>query len=635
MHSRILFAAGFSVIAFASAVASADDDAVVVTATRTELRASEVGQSISILDAEAIRRRQTDTVVDLLRTLPGVSFTRNGGIGTTTSVYVRGAESDQTVALIDGVKLNDPSSPGGGFNFGNLLVGNIARIEVLRGSQSVLWGSQAIGGVVSITTAEPTDVLSANARAEYGWRGTRELVGNVSEKFGPMSASVGVGDFRTDGISAFNEDRGGAERDGYHNFGAHAKANVELTDEVSVDVRGWYSNGKVDLDGFPAPLFSLGDTNEYSRTRELTGYTGLNAALMDGRFHNRIGVAHTETQRNNYDPDGFVFETFDASGRNTRLEYQGIFDVTEAVRATFGAEQERSRFTSSSFGAPATRGEARINSGYAELVAKPFTGLTTTVGVRHDDHDEFGGKTTKGASAAWTPNENLTTVRASYSEGFKAPTLYQLQSEYGNLLLTPETARGWDAGVVQRFFDRKVELGATLFHRTSHDLINFVSCIEPLTGICTDRPFGTYDNVSRARTQGVELSAIVTPVDSLVVQANYTHADSEDRSAGSATFGRKLVRRPTETGSALVDYTWSFGLESGVTYTHVGETFDDASNARRVPSYDVVDLRFAYPLMDKFEVQARIENLLDKNYETVYRYGTPGRASYVGVRFSY
>jgi vitamin B12 transporter len=200
--------------------------------------------------------------------VPGVTIARNGGIGTTTSVYIRGAESDQTVALIDGVKLNDPSSPGGGFNFGNLLVGNIARIEVLRGSQSVLWGSQAIGGVVSLTTVEPTEELSANARAEYGWRSTRELVGNVSQKIGPVSASLGAGTFRTDGISAFNEDRGGAERDGYRNFGAHAKFNVELSDNVSVDLRGWYSNGKSGIDGFPPPSFSFADTREYSRTRD-------------------------------------------------------------------------------------------------------------------------------------------------------------------------------------------------------------------------------------------------------------------------------------------------------------------------------------------------------------------------------
>jgi vitamin B12 transporter len=633
MQFKIRFV-GVSVLALAAVAAYADDQ-VVVTATRTEQPVSEVGQTISVIDAEAIRRRQADTVVDLLRNVPGVTFTRNGGVGTTTAVYIRGAESEQTVALIDGVKLNDPAAPGGGFDFGHLLVGNIARIEVLRGSQSVLWGSQAIGGVVNATTLEPTEALAVNGRAEYGWRDTRELVGNVSRKIGAVSASLGAGELETDGISIFDENLGGRERDGYRNFGANAKVNVALSDNVSVDVRGWYSNGRSDLDGFPAPAFSLGDTNEYSRTRELIGYSALNVSLLDGRFHNRIAGAYTQTKRNNFDPDGFVFETFDGNGRNTRFEYQGTFAVTERVQTTFGAESERSRFVTSSFGGPATRGEATINSGYAELVAKPIAGLTTTVGVRHDHHDEFGGKTTTGASAAWTPNEGLTILRASYSEGFKAPTLYQLQSEYGNALLRPESARGWDAGIAQRFFSSKAEVGATVFRRDSRDLINFISCFAPFAGICGNRPFGTYDNVSRARAEGVELTALLKPVDALTVQANYTHVDAEDRSAGSAMFGNELARRPSDTASAIVDYTWAFGLETGVTFTHVGASFDDASNTQRVDAYDVVDLRAGYPLMNGIQLEARVENLLDEQYETLYRYGTAGRAAYFGVRFSY
>ena len=631
VHAALAFAS----LGFYSAAANADDNTVVVTATRTEQSLSEVGQTISVIDSDAIRQRQSDSVVDLLRNLPGVTFARNGGIGSTTSVFIRGAESDQTVALIDGVKLNDPAAPGGGFNFGSLLVGNISRIEVLRGSQSVLWGSQAIGGVVNVTTAEPTDTLTANARAEYGWRDTKQLVGNVSEKIGPVAASIGAGEFHTDGISAFDQNLGGVERDGYRNFRANAKFDIDVADNVSVDLRGFYSNGKVGFDGFPPPNFTFADTNEYSRTRELVGYSALNVVLLDGRFHNRIAAESTDTKRKNFDPDGFVFETFDANGRNTRFEYQGILDVSQALRATFGAETERSRFDTSSFGGPVTRGDTRLSSGYAELVAKPLTGLTTTVGVRHDHHDQFGGKTTTGASAAYTPNEGLTVFRASYSEGFKAPTLYQLQSEYGNGLLRPENARGFDAGLTQRFFGERVEVSATAFRRNSHDLINFISCIEPLTGICTNRPNGTYDNVSRARSEGVELTAAWKPVDALAVQANYTHLNAEDRSPGSATFGKRLVRRPGETASALADYRLPFGLETGVTYTHAGSSFDNASNTRRIKSYDVVDLRLAYPVTPSVELQARVENLLDEQYETIYRYGMPGRATYVGVRLSY
>jgi vitamin B12 transporter len=361
----------------------------------------------------------------------------------------------------------------------------------------------------------------------------------------------------------------------------------------------------------------------------------LNIALLDGRFHNRVGAAYTETKRENFDPDGFVFQTLDANGRNTRLEYQGILAISDSVRTTFGAETEHSRFITASFGGPPARGEADLNSAYAELVARPLNGLTTTVGLRHDHHDDFGGKTTVGASAAWTPNGGATVLRASYSEGFKAPTLYQLQSEFGNLLLHPESARGFDAGVTQRVLGDKIELTVSAFQRKAHDLINFVSCDVPFTGICTDRPFGTYDNVSRARASGLELSTVFKPIDALVAQVNYSYVKSVDRSVGTTTLGNDLTRRPRETLSAVLDYRWPFGLDAGATLTHVGSSFDDPSNTRRVDGYDVVDLRLAYPVTDHFELQARIENLTNEQYETIFRYGTPGRSSYAGVRFSY
>jgi vitamin B12 transporter len=610
------------------------DETVVVTATRTEQALSEIGQSVSVLDSEAIVRRQSDAVVDLLRTVPGLTITRNGGIGTSTAVYIRGAESDQTVALIDGVKLNDPSSPGGGFNFGNLLVGNVARIEVLRGSQSVLWGSQAIGGVVNIITAEPTDTLAANARAEYGYRDTRQVVGNVSQRFGRVGMSLGAGHFRTDGISAFSEERGGSERDGYRNIGANAKFEVDVSDAVSLDLRGWYSNGKSNIDGFPAPTFSLGDTREHARTRELVGYSAIKVKLLDGRFQNRLATAYTDTERNNVDPDLELPETFDAAGRNVRFEYQGTLDVTKSLSTTFGAETEQSRFTTSSFGGPAARGEARISSGYLQMVARPVTGLTAVAGMRHDHHDQFGDETTSGASAAWTPNEGTTTLRASYAEGFKAPTLFQLQSEYGNSLLRPESARGGDIGVTQRLWGERVELSITGFRRDTRDLISFVSCSTP-TPACVGRPGGTYGNVARARAQGVEVAASFNPSDALQLQANYSYVDAGDRSPGSATFGKELARRPSETASLLFDYQLPFGVLVGATVTHVGESFDNAANTRRVESYELVDLRFAWAMTTNVELQARVENVLDEQYESLFRYGQLRRAVYAGARLSF
>jgi vitamin B12 transporter len=610
------------------------DDTIVVTANRTEQPIDRIGQSVTVLDAQEIETRQTQSVIDLLRTTPGVHIGRNGGIGAAAGVFVRGAESDQTVALIDGVKLNDPSLPGGGFNFGTLLVGNIDRIEVLRGPSSILWGSQAIGGVVNVRTAPPTERLTLNARAEYGFRDTGQAVANLSGKAGPLAFSAGGGWFESDGISAFSEARGGVERDGYRNYGANLNLNLALSDAVSVDARGYYSDGRTDFDGFAPPDFALGDTREYGETREFVGYAGLNAALFDGRFRNRFGFAFTDTDRTNFDPDGFLFETFRGQGRNERLEYQGVVDIANATQATFGLERETSRFTSVSFGGPETRGRARLNSVYGQLVATPVAGLTLTGGLRHDDHDRFGGETTAAASGVFSPNGGATLLRASYSEGFKAPSLFQLQSDFGNEQLRPERARGWDAGLTQRLLKGAIEASATYFHRDSDDLILFVSCAAQ-TGICAGRPFGTYDNVARARAEGVELALTLTPVPALRFQANYTYLNARNRSQGSADFDRRLPRRPSDTVNAIVDYRWPFGLETGATITHVGAGFEDAANARPIDAYVVADLRASFPITANAEIYGRVENLFDERYETALLYGMPGRAGYAGLRLRY
>ena len=601
---------------------------LVVTANRAPQPLARVGQSISIIDSAEITRRQSTNLVDLLRSVPGVSVARNGGIGGTSGVFIRGADSDQTVALIDGIKLNDPASPGGGFNFGNLLIGNIDRIEVLRGPQSVLWGSQAIGGVVNMITRTPTDDLTLNARGEYGWRGTAQVVGNVSGKAGPLSASVGAGYFRTDGISAFSERRGGKERDGFDNFGANANLRLALSDAISVDARGWYSDSKADIDGFAPPTFALGDTLETTKTREITAYTGVNAALLDGRFRNRLGFAYTDIRRRNANAG---VAGFAADGRNERIEYQGVFAIADGWQATAGLERETSRLMTSSFGAT-TRGRARLDSVYGQLVATPIAGLSLTAGARQDDHDRFGGATTFGTSGVWTPGDAGTTLRASYAEGFKAPSLFQLQGDYGNQMLRPERAAGWDAGVSQSLLDGAMVASATWFSRNSTDLIDFISCPTPRTGICVNRPFGTYDNIQKARSQGVELGLQLRPIAALQAQVSYTWTDARNRTPASANFNRQLARRPRHSITTLVDYAWGFGLATGVTLTHVGTSFDNAANSRRLAGYVLVDLRAAFPITDTIEVYGRVENLFDEVYETSFGYGQPGRAGYGGVR---
>ncbi|WP_340316628.1 TonB-dependent receptor plug domain-containing protein [Rhizorhabdus argentea] len=607
--------------AAAQAEDSADSaDTIVVTAARYDQKISEVGKSISVIGLPEIEQRQTLSVAELLRTLPGVTIQSNGGAGAFTSIFIRGAQSEQTVALVDGVKINDPASPGGGFNFADLLTDNLERIEVLRGPQSVLWGSRAIGGVVNIITREPTDALSFRASADYGRYDHGHVSGAVTGKAGPVGFSAGAGYLTTDGISVADS---GTERDGYHLFGVNLKTVTEISDSVSIDLRGYYTKSKVDFDGFPPPTFAvLADTAEYQRQQQMVGYAGINAALFDGRLKNRIATAYTLVDKATYDPAGTPLKNFDTRGRNLRFEYQGVADLG-LVQATFGAEHEQERFRIVSIYSPLSHKKANTDSVYIDLHAKPFEGLNLGAGIRYDDHSQFGHATTKSADAAYSPNGGRTTVRASYGEGFKAPTLYQLYGDFGFEHLQPERAKGWDAGISQSLIGDTLAVSATWFNRRVTSQIDF------------DLGTSTYANIARAHAEGVELELRIAPTTDFLVTANYSFTDARNRQRGDANFGKQLARRPRQSVNVTADYSWSFGLRTGATITHVANSFDDAANTARLGSYVLVDVRAAMPVTDAIELFARVENLFDEQYETARGYGQPGRAAYGGVRLRY
>ena len=297
--------------------AAAEVDEIVVTATRTPQRLDRIGSSITVVTREEIEQRQIVVVSDLLASLPGVNFSRNGSVGGTTSLRIRGAETDQTLTVVDGVKLNDPSSPGGGYNFGNLLAGDIERIEVLRGAQSTLWGSQAIGGVVNIITAIPQKPFEASASVEGGTLGTgygRAAVGGAD---GGLTWQLAGDYYTTDGVSTF---AAGTERDGFHHTGLSGRLGYEFSDDFSLDLRGVYSRGRNEFDGFPPPLFAFADTPEYGVTKEFVGYAGMNIGMLDGRLKNRLAYGYTGTDRDNFNPAQAVKPvTFDSTGENKRL----------------------------------------------------------------------------------------------------------------------------------------------------------------------------------------------------------------------------------------------------------------------------------------------------------------------------
>ncbi|KTE14336.1 TonB-dependent receptor plug domain-containing protein [Sphingopyxis sp. H115] len=609
--------ASISLLALATATPAfaetADSDEIVVTASGIEQPRDQVGQAITIIDADTIEKRQTVDIVDLLATTPGIRFNRTGSTGSVASVSIRGAETTQTLVLIDGVKVNDPSGIGDGYDFGHLLTSNIRRIEVLRGSNSVVHGSQAIGGVVNLMTATPAEGFSANASAEYGYSDTLSAKADVSGTAGPISGGIGAAYFRTDGISSAAV---GTERDGYENFSGNARIKVALGDALSLDLRGYYITSDLDYDSFfGAPA----DSGDVAKLDQYVGYAGLNLGLFDGRFNSRAAVTWMRNERDYFfvrgtDPD------YGYKGTNLRFEYQGVVTPADSAKLVFGYEHERPDYDFFGFGSTDSQ-KANIDSVYALGIVQPLAGLSLTGGVRHDDHSQFGGATTFGANANYSPNDGETNIRLSYGEGFKAPSLYQLYDSFsGNAALRPEQSKSYDIGLDQRLADGRALVSVTAFLRNTTDQINY------------DNATFTYGNIDRTRTKGVEATLALRPVDALNVTASYSYIDARDRSGRPAFDGKRLPRRAAHAVSLSADYDWSFGLSTGATITMVGDSFDDAANAVPLDGDALAGIRASFPVGGHFEIYGRVDNLFDADYATAFHYGTYGRAAYGGVR---
>lgn len=623
-------------LALSSPAFASDDVAILVTATRLATPVEQVPASVTILDKAAIDRAQDVGMTELLLRTPGVSMSRNGGYGTATSLRIRGAEAGQTVVVIDGVKLNDPSNADASYNFANLLIGDTATVEVLRGPQSILWGSQAIGGVVNVATATPDRPLEGSFDIEAGSRQTVSARVALGGKGGPVAWRIGAQTFTTDGISAIAPAFGGREKDGYRNRAVQGRMTISLADNVTANIRAYHSRARTEFDDTAA------DSPAYALNREFVGYAGLDIDLLDGRFGNRFGYGYTETGRDNYDPRRARAQTFDAEGRNERLEYQGSFAFSDTVTALFGIENETSRFRSVSppgslaatVPEPA-RGDAEITGVYGQFSMRPLTGLTLTGGLRRDDHSRYGARTLFSAGGVWVLPTG-TVIRATYGEGFKAPTLYQLFSEYGNAALAPERAWGWEAGLEQHLLNRRFLIGATWFDRTAIQQIVYnpcssapdpLLCVQPGTTI---NRTGYYANVARAEAHGVEARAALS-LNMLTVDGNYSWTVAEDRSAGSAGFGKWLPRRPRHMANASIGYALPFGLDLGVAVRWSGKAYDNAANSIRFAPYALVDLR-AEVDAGPMRLFARVENLFDKDHMTAWRYGTLGRSIHAGIR---
>lgn len=568
---------------------------IVVTATRTEIATSQVGSSISVLTAEEIEERQYAFTVDAVRSLPGVIINQNGPFGGSATIRIRGASSDQTLVLVDGVVVNDPSSPGAGFNFANLDPNDIERIELLRGPQSTLYGSQAIGGVVNIITKRASEPFAYSAFLEAGSYNTLRSGGTVSGIQGQTDYSLSLSGVRTNGISKADENDGNIEEDGYKNYTVSGNVGHNVTENLRAEGTIRYSDSRNEFD---ASGGIGGDGDRVGHTRELQTTASLHLSTFSGQLENSLTASYAMVDRDN-ETNGA--RSFGNTGLRTAFEYIGEITTSDTWNAIVGLKTEDTEIRGSS--------SIRTDSVFGQVQLLPIEDLSLIGGVRHDDHETAGGVTTFRFTGAYALPETGTVFRASWGEGFKSPSPFQLSV---TPTLSPEESRGWDAGIEQEFLDGAASVQINYFDQEVENQIGF------LFG-----PF-RYVNIDQVETEGWEVIASARPADWIDLSANFTHQSAIDVSTGS-----QLIRTPANIANLNVTTYPTEQLSIGGSLTW---NDDETDTAGLVQDWFRVDLRSSYQLNDQVELFGRVENLLDEQYQDILGYGTPGVSGFFGVR---
>lgn len=606
------------------------DDITVLGSAFTD-EAQDTNRAITVITAEEIAQIQSPDITQILERAPGVTTTRNGGLGGFTAVRVRGSTSDQLLVLVDGVRVNDPSAPGAGFDFGNIVSENISKVEILRGANSIIWGSNAIGGVIAVETGGADSNQIGSFSAQAGAFGTVNLSGSITPDIANgLSLSVSGGYFDNDGFSSFAD---GTEDDGFRQSYVNGRVSYYISDDISLFAQGRYADSRTDIDGFPAPAFTFADTDEFQETRQFSASAGAEYSSIS--FDLRALYSISDIDRDNFNPAFGDAVSFFAEGRNERLELRGEARPTDSLSLFFGLENEETSFATGPFGVSDGSG---IDSVYG-LLRFANDVVNISGGVRVDDHEQFGTKVTFGADASITLTDNLRIVGA-YQEGFRAPSLFQLLSDFGNSQLDPETSKGFELGLQykDRYSLLPISGSVTLFTRDTDNQIDFISCFGVTDSICDNRPFGTFDNILKTRAQGVEAEVMLKPSDNFTARIAYSYIDTQNRSAGSANFGNVLARQPDNVLTLSADWTPQIGgkqVNLGSDVRLVSDSFDNPANSVRLDGFAVLRVRGSFDISDNIQLFGRIENLFDTQYQTVANFGTPGMSAFGGLRLRY
>ena len=610
---------------------------VVITATRTPSNTLELANSISIIDSAEIVNKNSFNTFDVLKNEYGLSFSQQGTKASVSNVYIRGANSSHTLVLIDGVEVNLPSDPSNFYDFFSLPTENISRIEVLRGPQSTLYGSNALGGVINIISAQGTGKPAFNFSTEAGsyntFKGTLSSLGKL-DKF---NYSVALSRIKSDGYSAASEKYGNPEKDSYQLDNINSILGYEFSDNFKTDFVIRFNKSNSDLDqSLGSPEFWDDPTYIFDQEEFfIRGQGKLN--LLDNKWNQKFGLTYFTNIRE------YSFDTSAASiysswsnynGKKYKADWQNDFQFFQNNLITAGVEFELEEtaseyYLTSSLHPPdyasiIPKVDVNTFGFFVQDQFKVGENFFGTIGARLDNNSQFGNAFTYRIAPAYMFWETGTKFKATFGTGFKAPSLFYLYDPlYGNPDLDPEKSLGWDAGVEQYFWGEGFSIGATYFFNKFDDMFGF----DPIT-------FKTI-NINKAETNGVEMFGKASLTDGLDIKVNYTYTNAKDKSENTTDYDKKLVRRPEHKAGLFLSYSFTQSANANIELIYVGEReepdFINYPSRIVMPDYFLVNLAAHYDLFPFLRLQGRIENLLDKQYEEIFGYGTAGFSVYGGI----
>ena len=611
---------------------------IVVTPSHFNAPRDRVGSTVSVFDQTDLDRRGNRSVSDTLRRLPGITVSRSGGPGQLTSIRLRGTESNHVLVMIDGVEVNDPASADA-YYVDALTIDDLARIEVLRGPQSSLYGTEAPGGVILLSSRAPGGPLESTARAEFGSRATRHLHVGANGQVGRLGLSIGAGWHRTDGISALDDGQADLEADGSEARTIRLRADVPLG-AVTIDGVLMGHANDVEYDGYQQP-----NATGYRGDRESTlGRFGVDWSPGKLPFTARIGVSRSRRTSADVTP----FSVTRTKGGRTKVSALATMDLPTLPAVPFDhalamvAETERETQSSTVWanaGASRTRGyglEYRIDAG------GPFA---ASLNVRSNASARFGTTGSWRAAMSWKAPGAIGRIHVSVGTGVQKPSLTELvgwptgfSRFIGNPGLEPERVRGWDVGLERAWFARRLRTDLTVFANRVRDLIDgFTACNADQFDYCpatAEVPVNTAVNLpGTTRTHGIEFELRGALRPALDVQGAISVLRTRDPS------GLALVRRPRYQASIGLEYRAQFTtlpLTVRLDARRNGRQRDLAFDLGGVPvtldSYTVVDAALDLAYSSRVSLYARAENLFDEDYEEVRGYGSPGLGVFVGLR---